>query len=193
MLINLLIFAITLSIDSLGVGITYGIRNIKIALKSILILLLISFTLTLLSISIGLALFKYLPVWFPNLLGCLLLTFMGIWIFVKSFKQGNGITDILNNPTLSDYDDSKSIDGKESLSLGLAMSTDSLICGVGLSMVNSFSLLFPFLVAIFQIAFLSLGMILGKKIKSTSSLSPTIWSKVSGIILILFGIVKLIF
>ena len=130
MLTNLLIDAITLSIDSIGVGVAYGIRNIKISFISILLLFIISFALTFISAIIGGIIFNFLPVWFPNILGCLLLSFMGFWIIFQSLKQSNGITEILNDPSLSDFNNSKTIEFKEAICIGLAMSIDSLICGV---------------------------------------------------------------
>lgn len=50
MLINSLLLAISSSIDSLGIGITYGIRNIKISFLGKLILFTISFLIAFLSI-----------------------------------------------------------------------------------------------------------------------------------------------
>ena len=183
MLINLLAFAITLSIDSFGVGLTYGIRNIKIGIKPKLVLFCISFFITLISVSIGIFIFNFMPNWLPQILGSILLVFMGLWII---------FANILKDPSLSDADNSQTIDSKEAISLGLAMSADSLICGVSFSMISGFSLIFPILTAVFQLLFLSVGIILGKKIKSIKFFSPTIWNRISVILLILFGISKLL-
>ena len=182
MLTSLLSMSLILSIDSFGVGITYSIRNIKIGIKSKLVLFCTTFFITFLSISIGIMLFNFLPQFLPNMLGSFLLVFMGIWII---------FSDILKDPSLSDVDKSQSIDSKEAISLGFAMSADSLICGISYSMLSGFSTVFPVLVSVFQILFLSVGELLGKKIKSIVSLPPCIWNIISGTLLIIFGMLKL--
>ena len=50
MLINSIVLAISSSIDSLGIGITYGIKNTKISSKAKIILLVISFLVTLIAL-----------------------------------------------------------------------------------------------------------------------------------------------
>lgn len=215
MLAHLLLFAITLSIDSFGVGITYGIRNTKISIVAKFLLFLIAFFVVLFSLSIGVLILPYLPTWFATLLGSFLLCLMGLWMIYQSFQPDKeieakeksfapktiqffiksfGITvKIIRDPRLSDFDDSQMIDSKEAIYLGFAMSADSFVCGMGFSMIGNFSFLFPIFVAIFQLLFLSLGNYLGKKIKSISHLPPTIWSRISGFLLILLGILKIWF
>ena len=192
MLSSLILFAITLSIDSLGVGITYGIRNIKVGTYEKLILFTMSFIIVLFSSSIGLIFLNFLPESFSNILGGFSLALMGIWIIWQTLKEDTGVVEILKDPSLSDFDGSQTIDSKEAIYLGFAMSADSLICGIGLSMMSNFSMLFPILVATFQLLFLSSGIVLGKKIKSISSFSPAIWSRIAGILLILLSIIKII-
>ena len=53
MLINSIVLAISSSIDSLGIGITYGIKNTKISNKARIILFGISFLVTLISLYFG--------------------------------------------------------------------------------------------------------------------------------------------
>ena len=105
-----------------------------------------------------------------------------------------GITiKIIKNPTSSDLDKSKKIDGKEALFLSLALSIDTICIGIGGSIVGINNLIFPFLISFFQIFFLELGSFLGKKLNYFSNLPTNIWSVVSGILLILLGIIKIIF
>lgn len=108
--------------------------------------------------------------------------------FIKSF----GITiKIIKNPILSDFDASQTIDKKEAIYLGLAMSADSFVSSMGISMLGNFSILFPLLVATFQLVFLSFGNYFGKRITAVSHLSPSIWSRISGILLMLLSVLKL--
>ena len=108
----------------------------------------------------------------------------------QSFNSSNNFTEIINNPCISDFDNSKTIDLSEAIFLGFAMSADSLVCGIGFSISDGFTIIFPFFVALFQFLFLSFGFILGKKIKSIASLPPSFFSKLAGSILIFIGFIN---
>ena len=144
MFLNTLILAISSSIDSLGIGITYGIKNTKISHIAKLILFCISFLITLVSLYFGNIIRCLLNESFTKLLGCCILIFMGIFICYqalrkdyKEYKKNElinfenpsekiysffikflGITiKIIKNPITSDLDHSKTIDSKEALEL----------------------------------------------------------------------------
>ena len=200
MLINSIVLAISSSIDSLGIGITYGIKNTKISNKARIILFGISFLVTLISL------------YFGNIIKNIF-----IFILFQSLKKENvknnkkdiiylenetekiysffirflGITiKIIKNPVNSDLDNSKIIDSKESLFLGLTLSLDSFCIGIGGSIIGINYQIFPLLIAIFQLSFLSIGNIFGKKLYKLSNLPDNIWSIMSGIILIFIGFTK---
>lgn len=104
-----------------------------------------------------------------------------------------GITiKIIKNPSSSDLDKSNVIDSKEALFLGFVLSLDSFCIGIGFSMLNTFSIIFPLLTSCFQLFFLSLGNYCGKKLYSFSKLPDNIWSTISGILLIMIGFCKMI-
>lgn len=214
MLLNYFLLASSVSIDSLGIGITYGLRKMKITKPAKLILFLFSFIITMFSVFLGNLLTKYLPEFLTRWIGTLLLIGMGIWIISQSLfpsrqKENSsqivsfpkihqfileplGITiQIIRNPVTSDLDDSHQIDAKEAFYLGLALSLDSICVGIGSSLIGFNTLLFPILVATFQLIFLSLGTRIGKKILTTSSLPESIWNVISGGLLLLIGIGKL--
>ena len=60
MLINIIFLAISSSIDSLGIGITYGIKNTRISYMAKIVLFVISFLISFLSVCFGDILKKYL-------------------------------------------------------------------------------------------------------------------------------------
>ncbi len=62
MFLNLLFLAFTLSIDSFGIGISYGIQNIKILNSSKMLLFVISFIVVFLSTFVGFAIKQFFPV-----------------------------------------------------------------------------------------------------------------------------------
>ncbi len=220
MLLNCLFLAISSSIDSLGIGITYGIKNTKITMGAKSILFFISFIISIISIYFGNLLKFIFPDFLIHYLGAFLLIIMGLFMCFQSLKKSKrddivknnknlemsdtekiysffikclGITiKIIKNPSSSDLDKSNVIDSKEALFLGLALSLDSLCIGIGFSMLNTFSMIFPVLTSCFQLFFLSLGNYCGKKLYSFSKLPDNIWSTISGILLIMIGFCKMI-
>lgn len=187
MFINCIVLSISSSIDSLGIGITYGIKNTKISLLSKIILLCISLFVSFISVSFGNFLTFILSETFTNLIGGFILFLIGVFVIVKSFFDTNS-----TNNNYYDFNHSNLIDPKEAIFLGLALSLDSFGIGVSSSLIGSNSLLFPLLVSIFQFIFLSFGVKLGKKINKLSKISDFIWTLISGILLICIGLIRLL-
>ena len=182
MLLKLGFLAISTSIDSIGIGISYGIRKIKIAKIATIILGIISLISTSSAIYIGKLFGNILPTYVTNYIGSFILIFMGIIILFQALKE----------PESYDLDGSKHIDGKEAIALGIALSLDSFSIGIGTGVLiqNNFYI-FPILVVAFQIIFLCIGNILGKKLKSISHIPSFFWNILAAIILILMGIIML--
>ena len=145
MFLNTFLLAISSSIDSLGIGITYGLRHTKLLKKSKIILFLIS-----------------------------------IFIIIKTNEQEISF----------DFDNSNDISPKEAIFLGVALSLDSLCIGIGGSTIGINVYWFSILVAILQYVFLSIGNYCGIHLSKVSSIPQSFWSKISGILLILIGLIK---
>lgn len=208
MLLNCILLAVCVSLDSLGIGLTYGLKNTKISFYSKIILLIISVTISGISVVIGKCIGIVLSPNFSKILGCILLCIMGIWIILQSITNNKikikkdyhffikflGITiQIIRDPSYSDLNKSNKIEPKEALYLGIALSLDSFGIGIGSSIIGLNSFLFPILVSAFQLVFLSLGDYLAKKIKNISNVPENTWSIIAGTLLILVGIGKIIF
>ena len=119
--INTLLLAISTSIDSLGIGITYGLKRMKLSKTSKIILFVISIIITSISGFLGYILKSILPNNFFEIIGSLILICMGLFIIIGT-----------NNKEYSfDLDHSNDIDFKEACLLGLALSLDSLCIGIG--------------------------------------------------------------
>ncbi len=217
MLYNYIMLALCVSIDSLGTGITYGLKNTRISHLAKLTLFIISFVITSLSLAIGSTLSSFLSTFLCNLVGGLILCAMGLWIIFQAVKKDKiaedlpnhnlqhanvyefflksfGITiKIIRNPKYSDLDNSNNIDAKEALFLAMALSLDSIGVSIGSSIIGITSIWFPILVSLFQFAFLSIGGFLGNKLKSNPNIPDNIWSIIAGLILIFIGVSKFIF
>ena len=190
-MLNSLILAISSSIDSLGIGITYGIKNTKISLVGNLILFIFSVLISYFSIFLGNFIQSVFPHFLTKLIGSFILILMGFYICIESFKNKKSNSNIFNNPISSDLDNSKIIDSKEAVFLAIALSLDGLCIGICGSIVDINLTFFPILVSLFQIAFLSIGTFLGIHINKFYKLPQNLWSILSGILLILIGIFKL--
>ena len=213
MLFNATILALSASIDSLGVGITYGLKKTRIFFPALLVLFLLSLTITSISISIGNLITSFISPDITSIIGSIILFGIGIFIIYQAtikkekpkkdrlpkhreyniFIKFLGITiNIIKDPISSDIDSSNEIDLKEAIFLGIALSLDSISIGFGASAIGINGFIFPLLISFFQIIFLSVGRIIGSKINKVSNLPNNIWSIISGILLICIGIIKLV-
>lgn len=230
MLLTTILLAISSSIDSLGIGITYGIKNTEISFKGKLVIFFISFIITLISLYFGSIIKTILPWYISDYLGSFIFILIGILICFGALRKDKkndedksnnidaisdkiedkymnkdcvktysffikflGITiKIIKDATSSDLDNSNKIDSKEALFLSIALSIDSICLGIGGGIIDINNYIFPVLIGLFQIFFLSLGTFLGRKIYKFSNLPNNIWSIISGILLISLGVLKVI-
>ncbi len=222
MLINSLILALSSSIDSLGIGITYGIKNTRISNMGKVVLFTISFFVSVLSIWFGDIIKIVCSDFATKLIGNIILISMGVFVCFQAIHKETikaeptlfstqsiddnhekiysffirflGITiKIIKNPTSSDLDSSNSIDCKEAFFLGIALSLDCFCIGIGASILGVSSFIFPFLISIFQLSFLHLGNVLGKRLYQLSHLPDNMWSIISGVLLMVIGIFRFFF
>lgn len=225
MLLNVILLSLSSSVDSFGIGITYGLRKLKISNISKFVLCVISIIATSFAILVGSNLSYLLTPLFTKLLGSFILITIGFTIIFQILKSKKpdkqtsmladkneqisqniekkvykffikflGITiQIIKDPISSDFDSSSKIDTKEAFYLGIALSIDSFCIGIGSSILGFNLILFPILVAIFQLIFLSIGTIIGKNLNNASKIPNNIWNLISAILLIIIGFSRLFF
>ncbi len=209
MIFSLIVLAISLSIDALGVGLVYGLKKVRIPLSSKLVICLFSIIYAGLAIVVGKAFSYILPPIFAKILGITILSLMGIWIILqallkdaaeKSTKptlwevaiKSLGITiQVIRNPMEFDFDKSGAIDTPESLLLGLALSVDAIGVGIGSALTGFYSPSIPFAIGIFQLIFLYMGTFLGQKVCLLQRINQKILSILPGILLIFLAIIRL--
>ena len=103
-----------------------------------------------------------------------------------------GITiHVIRNPVEFDIDKSGSIDIKESVLLGLALSLDAIGVGIGSGMIGFHSSLIPFLVGLFQFIFLYVGANCGEKFALSLKANERLLSFLPGILLIILAIIRI--
>ena len=181
MFFSILTLAISSSMDSLGIGITYGLKKIQLKKWARLILFCVSILVTILSLIFGNILKNIFSDNFFKLIGTIILVFMGLFIVFKKDYEDQTF----------DLDSSNDIDIKESLILGIALSLDNFCIGIGAISLGINMFIFALAIAFLQFAFLSIGNFLGIHLSNFNKVPQNIWTKVSGFLLILIGLFKL--
>ena len=179
-MLSTILLSISTSIDSLGIGLTYGIKNTKIPNLSKFILLGISFAISISSIYIGKCLGNLFDIDLTNIVSSLILLIIGITIVTKALFEHK-------NQKSYDFNNSNLIDPKEAYSFGI---------GVSYGLLNTHAFIFSMFVVMFQFIFLNFGIYFGKKIKNkcqTKNIPDYIWSIISSVIIFIIAIFKLSF
>lgn len=98
---SLLLLAFAVSLDGLGVGVTYGLRRIRIPVFSVVIISLCSGFVVWLSMQIGTVLAGYLSPDFASWVGAALLVLIGAWALIQHFRRDKG--DAEGTETMADF------------------------------------------------------------------------------------------
>lgn len=214
--ITIIILAISLSIDSLGVGLVYGFRKICIPLFPKLLICLFSIIYSAVALTLGKTLSNILSPEVSKLIGVVILTLMGIWIVFQALMKNQnegvhnkntrnknepllkiaikslGITiQVIRNPENIDMDRSGTIDMGEALLLGFALSLDAIGVGIGSALAGFHSMLIPLAVGFSQLIFLYAGLFIGKKASAFNKINKKLFSVLPGILLISLAILRL--
>jgi putative sporulation protein YtaF len=207
--ISLLLLAFAVSLDSFGVGLTYGIRKIRIPIRSIVIITLCSAIMIVTSMQLGLGLVAVLPESVIHMLGPLILICVGCWTLWqilrnddKEEKSNDDVTvfkfeirvlglvvQILKKPTAADVDRSGIISPIEAMFLGLALSLDAFGAGLGAAMVGFSPWITALLIAIMSGLFLAVGLRFGHWAAHLKWIRNVVY--LPGCLLIIIGLVKL--
>ncbi|OEG00096.1 sporulation membrane protein YtaF [Vulcanibacillus modesticaldus] len=213
--IYLFILALAVSLDSFGVGVTYGLRKVKIPNTSIFIISLASASMILLSMQLGVWISIMISPYLAKWIGAIILIIVGLWaIFqvsnhhkqndneeIKKQTQQEGkkllsieikklglVIQILKTPMEADIDRSGKISSLEAVFLGLALSLDAFGAGLGAALVGFKPLFTAITIAGMSGLFIRIGMRLGFWFSEIKWLQK--FTIVPGIILVLIGIMK---
>ncbi|TYQ15330.1 UNVERIFIED_CONTAM: putative sporulation protein YtaF [Acetivibrio alkalicellulosi] len=216
MFLPIIILAVSLSLDAFGVGMSYGIRKIKIPFFSKIIICFFSILYAGIALAGGKSLSLILPPYISKLIGISILLIMGLWIIIQALiKKENhsktltyntiykektllkvaikslGITiKVIKNPNEGDIDKSGKIEFGESILLGLALSIDAIGVSLGSALAGFHSFIIPFAVGIFQFAFLYIGTYLGNKFALIKKINKKALAILPGLLLIILALVN---
>jgi putative sporulation protein YtaF len=207
-LIESLLLVLAISLDTFVASIGYGTNKIKIPLFSAIIINIVCTSSLALSLYCGSLIKKILPGKVAVTIGSITLIFLGIYYLfegiIKTYFTKNPfydkkvkfrlfflkiIIDIYVDETKADFNNSKDISPKEAIYLASVLSLDSLVTGLGTSFGEVSFIQAVSLSLFLGILALWIGLNIGRKIVQKSKLSLS-W--LSGVLLLILGIIKLI-
>lgn len=192
-LLSIVAFAVALSLDGFGVGISYGMRKIKIPFASLFVISLTSSVAIGVSMLCGHLVSKYISIKIAEIMGAVILISVGVWIVIQTWKQnknvppaeegskknieGSGskqilklkikafglVIQILREPTAADFDKSGIISTREAVLLGLALAMDALGAGFGAAMTGFRPFITPVVVGGVKFILVSTGSYIGRR------------------------------
>ena len=171
-MISCILLAISVSIDALTLGITYGIKHSRINKISNLIVFSIAFVSTSLAIFLGKHISRLFSPSLATFIGSALLILLGIY-------------------SIYDLDHSNSIDKNEAILLALAVSTDASCVGLSCGIIGITGFVYPLFAALFHTIFINCGNIIAYSASKKIKLSDKCLAIFSGTVLILIGLIRL--
>lgn len=170
---GLFFLVIAVSLDGFGVGVTYGMRKIRVPLLALLIIMLCSGIIVLLAMTTGNVLRSFISPDSAQVLGGIILILLGSFSLYniirpkqessasmensKGNKQ-NIFTTILTTPDKADLDKSGIISPNEAVLLGAALALDAFGAGIGASMLGYSPVITAVLIAFMSGLFVFLGI-----------------------------------
>lgn len=189
-----LLFGISASLDALLVGISYGIRKIRISFWHNLLVSSITLLGTCLSVGLGTRLVRFLPASWGKLAGSIILIFFGVYYItrfmiasLKKYHQKKQLT--ATSVPAAEAKVPSGLSLLEACTLGCALSANNI--GIGLSASIAGLSLIPAAVVtlLFSTSFLFLGNRLGQcRLLQLTGDSADV---VSGLLLVGLGILEL--
>ena len=210
-LLSILLLAVSSSLDNLGTGVSYGLRNICIPLSLNLLIAIFNSSGTLLSMLSGKVISGVLRPNTAGLLGDLLLIAIGIRIFIAGIRKKGPempfvpgppeetpalkktffpmLSAVLNDPFAAGILCSGKVRIKEGAILVAALTLSNISTGLGAGLIGFNPALTTAAVFVCSILAVSLGMNIGRY--SSAIMIKGIAEKASGLLLVFIGFYEL--
>lgn len=196
-----IILSAALSADALGIGASCRLKGIKTPLLSKATVSILSAVLTGAAVLFGCITENAAPAVITNTVGAALIIILGVYIIFGALNEnrkqnlpdsGNNAVEktarILTHPEYSDMNCSNRIEFKEAVYIGAAVSADSAAAGFGLGR-DGWAV--PVFCGLFQFIFLCIGDKIAHFAQKTNILKEIYFSIISGLILIIIGVIRL--
>ncbi len=191
------LIAIAISLDSLLVAFTYGLRGLLLPWKEIIKISLTVAVIFAIAMSCGQLITLIISVRSTEMLGGIILAVVGVCLLLSCFREqlkkpsNNRLSFlfyILKKPMSADLDRSGNINGMEGFWIGVALSLDSFGAGIGVSMMGASFITTPIMIFAITYFFLFLGVCIGKYCAHIPFVQK--FSFLPGLLLISIGIWK---
>ncbi|MBX5476200.1 MAG: sporulation membrane protein YtaF [Clostridia bacterium] len=178
-MLSAVLIAVAVSLDGLVVGAAYGVHRIRLHVAGLAIIGATSTLLVAAAQAAGGRLAAWLPPEWAGRLGGLMLIAVGVTFLLQQRasrapsdsdtrpRSTSRVIQIWRAPEAADADRSGTIDWREALVLGLALSMDAFGAGLGAAIGGWGGALLPWLVGASQITFVACGRFLGRHAFST--------------------------
>ncbi|MSS63485.1 manganese efflux pump [Velocimicrobium porci] len=182
MLLKNIVLAISLSIDSFGVGMSYRIKGVKITFLAKVILGIMSFGITFLALNLGEWMVQYFPPDILRILGTAILVLIGITFIHRGIQS--------KEEAFCDMDHSSSIELWEAILLGFALSSDTISTCIAIATFPLDTRILPLFVGILQAVFLDVGSKVAVSFGRFTKNNARICGIFSGVLLIFLAILQ---
>lgn len=183
MLLNMLLISVSLSLDALGIGISYKLKGVKITHIAKIIIGLVSVAVMWGSLKLGEAVLYFMPPQVANIIGISILVLIGL-TFIRNALFGN-------EDTTYDFNRSKKIDLWEAAVLGIALSADSISAGIAAVTMGLGTIFIPFCVGGMQVLFLYIGDYLLERVSIVKRMDRRLCGVLSGVLLLVIALIRI--
>lgn len=200
---GLLILVIAVSIDGLGVGVSYGIQKTRVPSPAIFIIMLCSGMTVLAAMTLGDIIKLFLSPMISEKIGGSILILIGLFTLgnlirakkIKTQETANNtvltnVKKVIRSPVQADLDLSGNISKQEAALLGIALALDAFGAGIAASLLHYSPLTTAILVALMSGAFLYVGLKLGLILSKYDNLQ--FFSCIPALLLITIGVLNII-
>ena len=172
----ILLLAVSVSLDTLGIGMAYAVSGIRIPWNTRLLIALLNGILTFCAVAAGGRLEAFVPQRLFQIGGAAILIFLG----------GRTLWNALGENKTADYDRDAShvLEPWEGIALGLTLALDSASAGIGITGKSWVVWTFPVLTALTGITFLTAGGKIRCNLRRVNG--------AGGVILILLGLLRFV-
>lgn len=185
-LISGALFSISANIDNIPIGLSYGVKKTHISILKNILICIITSIVTFLSMLIGQNISKFFDIKIANILGSLLLIFLGIYPIAKNIikEKNDRLNENEKNILMNN-----NISIKELLLIIITLSLNNIAAGIAASITGVNIICTTICTFVFGTIFLYIGNNLGKRINN--KLVKKYSELISSFILILIGVMEL--
>ncbi|MEO4053846.1 manganese efflux pump [Solibacillus sp. CAU 1738] len=184
--ITIILIGIASNLDNLGIGLAYGVKQVRIPVLSNVIIALMSMVVTYVAVSAGGTIIEYISVHTANILGSLLLCIIGLWTL---FSQKFSNKGIMANPESFDGNKNHIISFGEAFTLGFVLSVNCIAGGIAIG-ANGISAIWT-VISIGTFSFLTIAIGSRFGVLLTKTFIGKYSTAISGGLLIVIGIFEM--